>query len=243
MHSDGPSGWFSRWGFCLSLNCPDDGDLNYLMETFVAQCEGEVGGPLTNETVPAPLKDWLPKTVTLTGVAPAVTSTSSSTSDSALRSSTTSLISIATATSDNTASVLDGQFSSSSRAASTASSAPATHDASQPSLSLAAIIGVAIGGALLLALIVGLICFLVRRRKRKEPKRSVSPPIYEPAAEKQMYDKPEPDGQAMEHPFSAIGVCAPVLYAELDAGSPVSPVREPVYLSAIQRRARAAQNF
>lgn len=199
-----------------------------LMLLFMAQCEGTINGPMTNDTVTGTLGDWLPRTTfssissasmaTLTGVAPiAIPGTSSPTSQTI-------------ATGDSRATVRDYDTASSSRTTSTASSASAPQDGSGPALNVETIVGIGVGGTVLLALVIGLVAFFMRRRKRKEPTRSVSPPGYEPTDNKEGYQKPELDGHALQYQYSEAGTDAPIgslmVYAELDGDSPVSPVKE-----------------
>lgn len=117
---------------------------------------------------------------------------------------------------------------------------------SEPVFTTAAIAGIAVGGTLLLALVVGLTLLFLRRRKHSqvEPyQRSMSPPIYKHGFDKVATEKVELGGQPLEHQYSEGGLRAPVKYAELDAGSPVSPVREQVHMSVSERNARIVQNF
>jgi hypothetical protein len=76
-----------------------------------------------------------------------------------------------------------------------------------------------VGGTVLFGLIVGVAYFLLRRRKRNKTARPSSPPAYEPT--KVVYEKPELDGQMLEHQYSEVGTGTPVEYAELDAGTPI----------------------
>lgn len=78
--------------------------------------------------------------------------------------------------------------------------------------------------------------FLLRRRKRNP--RPLSRPIYEPGNGRIVREKAGLDEQ-----YSGVGVGGPIGVAELDDGSLVSPVMEPVHLSMSERRARVTQNF
>ena len=57
----------------------------------------------------------------------------------------------------------------------------------------------------------------------------MSPPSHEAADSKEGYEKPELDGQVLRYQYSEVGagasMGAPVVYAELDGGSHVSPIR------------------
>ena len=205
-----------------------------LMTLYVSQCDGTVGGPINNDTVPYPLRDWAPK-------APQYLSQSSKTSSAAIfttgPSAVVTLTGVAPATGSPTSStdngeatVLDDATSTTSRATGAASRASTTQDGSKPVLSVAAIIGIAVGGAVLLALVVGLIAWILRRRKRKHYPRAVSPPGYQATDVKEGYDKPELDSQVMGYQYSKAYVAAPtpapVVYAELDGGGRGSTVGE-----------------
>jgi hypothetical protein len=202
------------------------------MTLYVSQCDSTVGGPINNDTVPYPLRDWAPNApkysfqssatpsstatsqsvATLTGVVPTMTSTTIS------------------STGDGEATVLDDTTSTSSRASSTAATSPSTEGDAKPALSIAAIIGIAVGGAVLLALIVGLVACVLRRRKRKQLPIAISPPSYEAADTKEAYNKPELDGQVMEYQYSKANAAAPahspVVYVELEGDGRSSPVKE-----------------
>jgi hypothetical protein len=202
------------------------------MTLYVSQCDSTVGGPINNDTVPYPLRDWAPKApkysfqssatpsstatsqsvATLTGVVPTMTSTTIS------------------STGDGEATVLDDTTSTSSRASSTAATSPSTEGDAKPALSIAAIIGIAVGGAVLLALIVGLVACVLRRRKRKQLPIAISPPSYEAADTKEAYNKPELDGQVMEYQYSKADAAAPahspVVCVELEGDGRSSPVKE-----------------
>ena len=123
----------------------------------------------------------------------------------------------------------------------TASPARVNQDHSEPAISTAAIAGTAVGGTLLFALACGAVLFLLRRRKPKQPTspRSMSPPIYESGSDKFAREKASLKNQGLEEPYSEVGVGAPVGRAELDGGSPVSPI----YMSVGGRNASVAQNF
>ncbi|KAH6644431.1 hypothetical protein C7974DRAFT_20834 [Boeremia exigua] len=230
MSEDGPDSWFSRWGTCVLKDCSDDGDLTNLMMLFVAQCDGTVGGPLTNNTVPYPLRDWVPMTTATTSTAAGSSATSSiATVTEATLGSTSVTVS------DSKATALDEDIASSSRATSTSSPASTTQGDPKPVMNVAAIIGVAVGGTVLLILSIGLVAFLLRRRRRGEPSPSDAPPYYNATdSQEKAHDKPELDGQAMAHEQPKIGagesvvtpVHVPVEYAELDSGNPVRPVSE-----------------
>ncbi|KAF1925855.1 uncharacterized protein M421DRAFT_7618 [Didymella exigua CBS 183.55] len=235
---EGPDSWFARWGQCVLGACPDDGDITNLMLLYVAQCDDTVGGPLNNDTVPYPLRDWAPKapqylsqssnspldTVTSSESRPVATLTGVSPTAIASLGSTT------VSTNDSDATVLDDKASSSSFAIGPASATPIVQDISKPALSVAAIIGVAVGGAVLLALVIGFVAFVLRHRKRKQLSTSVSPPSCEGVDTKEGYDKPELDGQVRAYQYSKTDVGAParmpVVYAELDDGRSASTARE-----------------
>ncbi|KAF3045801.1 hypothetical protein E8E11_008563 [Didymella keratinophila] len=108
--------------------------------------------------------------------------------------------------------------------------APISQEEPKPALSVAAIIGFSVGGAVLLALVVGLVAWILRRRKRNQFPRAVSPPFYEVTDVKKGCDKPELDGQVMGYQYSKAEVDAPaqppIVYAELDGGSRSVPVQE-----------------
>ncbi|KAF1354142.1 hypothetical protein EJ07DRAFT_158758 [Lizonia empirigonia] len=210
MSKEGPASWFSRWGFCVSIDCPDDGDIT-----------GTKGGPLTNESVPAPLNDYLPKTTlrssTLSSstASPAIQTVATLTG---IKTTDASSLESALLSTDMTASTA----SSSSQSSSAASSVPAPSNDPKSGMSVAAIAGVAVGGAVLLAIFIGIAIFFIRRRKRRQSSESTSPPAYEPAGSKQVYDKPELDGHALEYRYAEVDGSMPVGYAELDAGGPCS---------------------
>ncbi|KAJ8114501.1 hypothetical protein OPT61_g3637 [Boeremia exigua] len=220
MNEDGPDSWFGRWGQCVLNDCPDDGDITNLMLLFTAQCEGTVGGPLNNDTVPYPLRDWAPKNTATGSTETPNTATLTSNEPTASAGS-------ATTTDESKATALD-DVSLSSDATSTATSAPSTQDDPKPALSKGAIIGIAVGGTFLLALIISLVAFLLRRRKRREPSPVIQlptvqpPPGYEGVDKKDGYDKPELDGQVLAYQYSKSSAGAPTdaptLYAELDGG-------------------------
>ncbi|XPS69056.1 hypothetical protein M3J09_001337 [Ascochyta lentis] len=223
-----------------------------LMAIFTLQCEGTVGGPLTNDTVPLPLRDYAVKNTVKTTATPVVSRSSSqsvatltgvpSTGTASAAVESLSLDTTAT-TNDNVATVLGDGGSSTMHTADTASSSSSTSQSDTPVLSTATIAGIAVGGTVLLALIVCVVFFFLRRHKRKKSANSISPPAYEPTDEKHEYVKPELDGQALEHHYSDLDVAAPVEYAELDTGSPVIPAGETGQLSGHDGRARTAQNF
>ena len=203
------------------------------MLLFTAQCAGTVGGPLTNDTVPEPLRDWMPKNTFTSTTTPASTATlgasqfvATLTGVASAGITTAGITSLSSDTiSDSKATFLHDEASSASRATGTAFSAPTQED-SKPALNVAAIIGIAVGGTVLLALIIGLVTFFLRRHKRKESAQLVLPPSYESADNKEGYEKPELDGQALGYQYAEVGVGAPTVYAELDGGSSMSPVRE-----------------
>ena len=230
----GPDSWFNRWGKCIVSACPDDGDITSksfllhvlgkagltradLMLLFMAQCEGTLGGPLTNDTVATPLNDWIPRTPMPTTSLGVATETATATGTTEVESG-------------SEATVLDDGALSTPRASSIASSTSASPDNTEPSLNVTAIIGIAIGGVALLALVVGVVTFILRRRRRKALPRAESPPVYKPTDSKDRYEKPELDGQALTYDCAeddaGMHGAAPVVYAELDGGSPVSAVGE-----------------
>ncbi|KAL1602189.1 hypothetical protein SLS59_004876 [Nothophoma quercina] len=213
----GPDSWFNRWGRCIVSACPDDGDITNLMLLFMAQCEGTLGSPLTNDTVATPLNDWIPRT-------PMPTTSLGIATETATATGTTEVESGSDAT------VLDDGVLSTPRASSIASSTPASPDNTEPSLNVTAIIGIAIGGVALLALVVGVVTLILRHRRREALPRAESPPVYKPTDSKDRYEKPELDGQALTYDCAeddaGMHGAAPVMYAELDGGSPVSVVGE-----------------
>lgn len=202
------------------------------MTLYVSQCAGTVGGPINNKTVPYPLRDWAPKApqyLPQSSTAPSSTATSQSVATLTGVAPTT-IGSSTSRTNGNEATVLDDSTSATSRASGTASSAPGSQEGPKPALSVAEIIGVAVGGAVLLALNVGLVAWILRRRKRNRFPGAVSPPSYQAADTKEGYDKPELDGQVLAYQYSKPEVAVPaqssVVYAELDGGGRSSPVRE-----------------
>lgn len=240
--TEGPDSWFSRWGNCIVNNCPNDDDLwcEYasltvrwdvkmtkadLMQLFTAQCDGTVGGPLTKQSVPYPLRDWMPKDT------PKSTVLSSTTATSTPNRTAIDVISTGTAgprpansagtTSDSKATILNDRSGSYSHSTATTTPVPAERYGSKPVLNVATIIGIAIGGTLLLAFVVGLVAFILRRRKRKQ----VSTPVAMPPGSREVYTKAELDGNMVTYYDTKCGEGAPantsVVYAELDAGSPV----------------------
>ena len=234
--------------------CPDDGDIHGelpimngwecgeglmisdLMGNFTEQCEGTVGGPLTKDTVPLPLRDWMPKDK-VRGTATSVVTLSASaatliriiSTETTMTGSTPVSAETTAPTMDSAVTVLDDKASSSSSRA-TNSSAPTIGTDSTLPLNVAAIIGIAVGGTILLVLIVGLIAFFLRHRKRRELPRAESPPVYEPTDRKNGHEKPELDGQALGYQCSKVDASvhgsAPVVYVELDDMGHVSLVGE-----------------
>lgn len=209
-----------------------------LMLLYVAQCDGTVGGPLNNDTVPYPLRDWAPKAPQYLSQSTAASSTATS-SESQSVATLTGVVAPTTAanpgsttvsTQKSDATVLDDAISTSSRTSSTAASASETQDKSTPALSVAAMIGIAVGGTVLLALIVGLTAYILRRRRRREHAVPVSPQSYEAAESEGVYDKPELDGRVLVYQHSKAGVDVPVHppveYAELGGDGPVRLARE-----------------
>lgn len=201
-----------------------------LLAKYTDACAGTVGGPLNNETVPPPLRDYASK-VTHGSTATLLSTTSESTA--------TSTETGPQEVSKEASTSVPGELSS----ASTASSEASASDESKSALNVAAIIGIAVGGAALLFLVIGLSIFYLRRRKRKGLGRK-SPPAYEPVGAKDVYDKPELDGQAVTYRYSESEAPTPggtsdelhVGYAELDGGSPVSPARVPAELGGHARQ-------
>lgn len=133
---------------------------------------------------------------------------------------------------DNTSSTPQRRTSATPR--SSASSLLAAQDEPQPALSTSAIAGIAVGSLLALTL-VGVVVSLLRRRKRNP--HPLSQPIYEPGNSRIVREK-----AGLNEQYSDVGVGGPVGVAELDGGSPMSPVMEPVHLSISERRTRVAQN-
>ena len=240
--TEGPDSWFSRWGNCIVNNCPNDDDLwcEYasltvrwdvkmtkadLMQLFTAQCDGTVGGPLTKQSVPYPLRDWMPKDT------PKSTVLSSTTATSTANRTAIDVVSTGTAgprpansagtTSDSKATILNDKSGSYSHSTATTTPVPAERYGSKPVLNVATIIGIAIGGTLLLAFVVGLVAFILRRRKRKQ----VSTPVAMPPGSREAYTKAELDGNMVAYYDTKCGEGAPantsVVYAELDGGSHV----------------------
>ncbi|KAH6644430.1 hypothetical protein C7974DRAFT_408111 [Boeremia exigua] len=157
-----------------------------------------------------------------------------------------------TAVGDETSSnVLDNgasstlQISSSIYTRGPASPAPVHYKETESALSGTAIAGIAVGSTCFVAVSFGAIFLILRRRKRSQPggPRSMSPPIHERGGGKEPYEKAELAGQEVEPRSPEAVVDAPVGRVELDAGSPVSPVWEPVHVSTSERRAKVAQNF
>jgi hypothetical protein len=195
------------------------------MLLFTAQCDGTVGGPLTKQSVPYPLRDWMPKDTPKSSVLSSTTATSTA------NRTAIDLVSTGTAgprpansegtTSDSQATILDDQSDSSSHSTATVTSVPADRYRSKPVLNIATIIGIAIGGTVLLAFVVGLVAFILRRRKRKQ----VSTLVALPTGSREVYTKAELDGNMVAYYDTKCGEGAPantpVVYAELDGGSPV----------------------
>jgi len=205
-----------------------------LITLYVSQCDGTVGGPINNETVPYPLNDWAP-------LAPQYLSQSSKTSSATSSNASPSVVTSTgvaptttggstSRTSEGEATVLNDATSMTSQATEAASPASTTRYGLKPVLSVAATIGIAVGGAVLLALVVGLVAWILRRRKRIHFPRAVSPPSYQAADVKEGYDKPELDGQVMGYQYSKADAVAPaqspVVFAELDGGGRSSLVRK-----------------
>ncbi|KAJ4367966.1 hypothetical protein N0V86_009807 [Didymella sp. IMI 355093] len=202
-----------------------------LMVLYVAQCDGTVGGPLNNDTVPYPLRDWAPKAPQHLSQSPAASSSATTKSEIKSVETLTGIASLTTKAPESTtisangseATVFDHTTSASSQATGTMSLAPTIQGKSRTALNVAAIVGVAIGGAVLLALIVGLVAWILRHRRRNKLPIAVSPPNYEPADSKEGYDKPELDGQTvcLATDTSVLdGVCADNIkgMCELDGG-------------------------
>lgn len=203
-----------------------------LMTLYVSQCDGAVGGPINNVTVQYPLRDWAPKapqylSQSSTSASGTVTSQSVATLTGVMSATTSNTTS---RTGDSEATVLDVTASTTLQATGTVSPAPLLQEVPESTLSVAAIVGIAVGGAVLLALIVGLVACILRRRKREQPPTAVSPPSYETADTQETYGKPELDGQVMAYQYSKTDAAAPVqrtnVYAELDGGARSSPVGE-----------------
>lgn len=187
------------------------------MLLYIAQCEDTVGGPLNNDTVPYPLRDWVPKVTAKSSIVASKTATSSA----------------------DTSTVTSTPTSLSLHEPSSFSSASATQEDSKSILSIAAIVGIAVGGTAVLFLIIGSVAFFLQRRKHRRLSTTIPPPNYEVNDSKEGYDvtsKPELDGQVLAYqPFTAgssVIITTPVDYVELDgdgaAVSPVSPIGEPV---------------
>lgn len=189
-----------------------------LMLLFISQCEGTKGGPLNNNTVPYPLRDWVPTNKPKSTSTPF--STSTSTSSPSVISSTgkdpehtlLSADAITTA-SDSRVTRLNDPISS--HIVSTPTTSPEAAFKSEPALSIAAIAGIAVGCTVLLALLIGSIVLVLRRRKPKEIKE---PDTCTP----EEYNKPELDGHMLTyHDTKSSGdaqMNASVVYAELDGG-------------------------
>lgn len=199
------------------------------MLLFMSQCEGTINGPMTNDTATGTLGDWLPKATSYTPTTSRIVATLTGVPTSAITESSSSSSQMITS-SDKRDTVLSSQSPSSSQTISAESAAPKTQD-SKPVLNVAAIIGVAVGGAVLLALVTGLIAFFLRRRKRDQPTESI-PQLsnYDNNDNKERYDKPELDGQELQYRCSEIDtvgpISSPVVYAELDGNSPMDLARE-----------------
>lgn len=150
--------------------------------------------------------------MTLTGVAP------------------TTIGSSANETEHNEAIVLDDTTPAISRATGPVASTPGFQRDPKPILSVAAISGAAVGGAVLLTLIVGLVAWILRRHKRNIIPRAVSRPSYQAADTKESYYKPELDSHVLAYQYSKAEVAAPaqspVVYVELDGSGRSSHVRE-----------------
>jgi hypothetical protein len=196
-----------------------------LMLLFTAQCDGTVGGPLTKQSVPYPLRDWMPKDTPKSSVLSSTTATSTA------NRTAIDLVSTGTAgprpansegtTSDSKATILDDKSDSPSHSTATVTPVPADRYRSKLVLNIATIIGIAIGGTVLLAFVVGLVAFILRRRKRKQ----VSTLVALPPGSREVYTKSELDGNMVAYCDTKCGEGAPantsVVYAELDGGSPV----------------------
>ncbi|KAJ4339280.1 hypothetical protein N0V95_007833 [Ascochyta clinopodiicola] len=196
------------------------------MAIYTLLCEGTAGGPLNNDTVPLPLRDYAVKNTLKATATPSVSrpgSQSFATSTGTVSAGTGTLgfgslsSDTAATASGSAATILDDKASSASRAANTASSSNTTSEVDQPVLSTAAIAGIAVGGTVLLALLIGAAFFILRRHKRNKSAKMALPPVYEPVDEKLAYGKPELDGQVLQHQYSEMGTGAPMEYAELDA--------------------------
>jgi hypothetical protein len=195
------------------------------MLLFTAQCDGTVGGPLTKQSVPYPLRDWMPKDTPKSSVLSSTTATSTA------NRTAIDLVSTGTAgprpansegtTSDSKATILDDKSDSPSHSTATVTPVPADRYRSKLVLNIATIIGIAIGGTVLLAFVVGLVAFILRRRKRKQ----VSTLVALPPGSREVYTKSELDGNMVAYCDTKCGEGAPantsVVYAELDGGSPV----------------------
>ncbi|KAF3011179.1 hypothetical protein E8E13_011566 [Curvularia kusanoi] len=132
----------------------------------------------------------------------------------------------------------NSQTSSTALSYSSGSSAPANHE---KSMSPAVIAGIAVASIAILGSFVVAAFFLSRRFQRRHHGRSAETPpplVHEPDKGRHPHEKAELDAK-----HSEVGFGAPVGHAELDGGSPVNPIYEPVHVRASERRARIAQNF
>lgn len=146
-----------------------------------------------------------------------------------------------TATGLDVASSSTSYTSDSAHPSSSTPSALAAHNSkSAPSTSVIA--GIAVGSVALISFI-AFIAFLLfrylrRRRQATYPAHQPLPSPYEPNKGDHLQEKPWPN---RHNPM--LHAHAPVGCAELDGGSPVSPVWEPVELGTRERKASVAQNF
>jgi hypothetical protein len=194
------------------------------MLLFTAQCDGCIGGPLNNETVPYPLGIYTPKNTLKSAVLPSTTATSV-----ASRSAAADVVSTGTADSrpanaasiinDGNATILDDKSGHSSHNTATVTPLPADHDSSKPGLNIAAIVGIASGGTVLLTFVVVLVAFILRRRKRKQV------PTSTPPESREVHTKAELDGNMVAYYDTKCGEGAHIdtsVHAELDGGSLVT---------------------
>ena len=195
------------------------------MLLFTAQCDGTVGGPLTKQSVPYPLRDWMPKDTPKSSVLSSTTATSTA-NKTAIEVASTGMAGPRPAnsegiTSDSKATILNDKSGLSLHSTATATPVPADRYGSKPVLNVATIIGISIGGTLLIVFVVGLVAFILRRRKRKQ----VSTPALMPPESREVYTKAELDGNMVAYYVTKGDEGAPantsVVYAELDGGVPV----------------------
>ncbi|KAF3011178.1 hypothetical protein E8E13_011564 [Curvularia kusanoi] len=210
------------WAKCIVNGCPDDGDITNLMLLFATQCQGTVGGPLTNDTVPLPLRDWAP-TITPTPVM--ITSVITREGPAA-----TPTVKPEVTSSNNKATFLNNESQSSAYSTTTITPLSMHHNKSESALKVSEIIGISIAILSLLALAVGLVTFILCRRRRKG---TLTPDVttYAAAAEiKEEGGVSELEGTMLAYTGGKSGayaaVSTPVVYTELDGANPVSPPKE-----------------